>query len=339
MKFQAIRYKSNGMRPLKIHFSDFAELMTRPIIEALKDTYDLQLDSQAPDVLFYSDGKGKPFARYPNCKKIYLAYENKCPDYSECDYSMSYLNLGTDRNLRVPYYVFETDMRLLVKQPGEAEKVAQQNRKFCAFLVSNGNVKRSPERAELFIKLSKYKQVDSGGKFLNNVGGPVKDTNVFYSQHKFAITCENDTFREYTSEKIANAMANRCIPIYWGNADVALEFNPKSFVNVHDYPSIDAAIERVIEIDQNDALYQQYLREPYFYNNTPNMYCDLARMKTFLINAIEAPVNPRKWFDVRAVVFNRGKKMLPYPRRWWRALIGKPLFSKKDLQAYLNSLS
>lgn len=305
-------------------------------MEALKQDYDLQLDSQSPDVLFYSDGKGKPFERF-KCKRIYLTWENKRPNYSECDYSLSFLTLSTPKNIRVPLYVFDTDPNLLIKRSGEAEEIFNQKRKFCAFLVSNGNVKRSPERGELFVKLSKYKHVNSGGKFLNNMGGPVKDKDAFYRQHKFAITCENDTFREYTSEKIANGMANRCIPIYWGNVDVSKEFNPKSFVNVHDYPSIDAAIKHIIEIDQNDDLYMQYLREPYFYNNTPNIYYSIDRIRNFLVNAIEAPQTPRKFFDLKAVIFNHGKKALPYPRRWWRALIGKPLFSKKDLQSYLDS--
>ena len=36
------------------------------------------------------------------------------------------------------------------------------------------------------------------------------------------------------------------LPIYWGNPDIQLDFDPASFVNVMSFASFDAAVERVL---------------------------------------------------------------------------------------------
>ena len=58
------------------------------------------------------------------------------------------------------------------------------------------------------------------------------------------------------------AFAANCIPIYWGDPAVGKVFNKKSFVNVLDYHSIADVVEKVKEIDQNEALYFDMLHEP-----------------------------------------------------------------------------
>jgi hypothetical protein len=103
------------------------------------------------------------------------------------------------------------------------------NRKFCNFLVSNGNCL---ERNNFFNKLSKYKKVDSGGQFMNNLGYIVKDKREFQSGYKFSIAYENNAYRPqqigYTTEKIMEPMTVNSIPIYWGNPKIDLEFKEKS---------------------------------------------------------------------------------------------------------------
>ena len=60
-------------------------------------------------------------------------------------------------------------------------KVVEQsmvNRKFCNFVASNGNCK---ERNDFVTELSKYKKVDSGGRWMNNIGYAVPDKRKFQS--------------------------------------------------------------------------------------------------------------------------------------------------------------
>lgn len=135
--------------------------------------------------------------------------------------------------------------------------------KFCCFVVSNP---RSAFRNDFFSSLSKYKRVDSGGKHLNNIGylvpgihsaGPIID---FISQYRFCISFENSEAPGYCTEKIVQSMWANTIPIYWGDPEVTSYFNPKSFVLVKDK---DEALRRVMELDRNETLYQNILKEPW----------------------------------------------------------------------------
>jgi len=109
---------------------------------------------------------------------------------------------------------------------------------------------------------------------LNNIGGPLKgyeDAKVqFIKDYKFTIAFENSEYPGYTTEKLIQPMLVHSIPIYWGNPVVHLDFNPKSFLNYYDFPDEEALIERIIELDQDDDLYRQYLLEPYYHNNQVN---------------------------------------------------------------------
>src|SRR5438309_10477229 len=75
----------------------------------------------------------------------------------------------------------------------------------------------------------------------------------FLKRYKFNIAFENASLPGYTTEKIVEPMAARCLPIYWGNPLIHREFNPKSFLNYVDFRDEAALIERIIELDQNDA--------------------------------------------------------------------------------------
>ena len=97
-------------------------------------------------------------------------------------------------------------------------------------------------------------------------------------RYKFNIAFENASLPGYTTEKIVEPMAARCLPIYWGNPLIDREFNPKSFLNYFDFRDEDALIERIIELDENDVLYRQYIAEPYFHHNTANEFFGLDRV-------------------------------------------------------------
>ncbi len=58
-------------------------------------------------------------------------------------------------------------------------------------------------------------------------------------------------------------MLANALPIYCGNPEVHCDFNEKSFINCHRFEDLDAVVERVIEIDQDDELYLSYMSKPY----------------------------------------------------------------------------
>lgn len=131
-------------------------------------------------------------------------------------------------------------------------------------LVSNPNSKK---RIRFFHKLSAFKQVDSGGRYLNNVGGPVSNKLEFIKQYKFVFAFENSSYPGYVTEKLIEPCFIGSIPIYWGNPRVELDFNPKRFINYLDYDNEDDLVKRIMEIDGNDELAVQMLSEPIFNGN------------------------------------------------------------------------
>ena len=85
------------------------------------------------------------------------------------------------------------------------------------------------ELNDLFKRLEKYKFVHSGGELFNNSGENTENKSLFIRNSKFNIACENESYPGYTTEKILEAFLAGCIPVYWGNPEIALEFNEKAY--------------------------------------------------------------------------------------------------------------
>ena len=96
----------------------------------------------------------------------------------------------------------------------------------------------------------------------------------------------------YTTEKLVDAMLAKCLPIYWGDPRVGDGFNTKSFLNYADFPNEDALIEKIIELDRDDAKYLEYMRQPNFHNNTPNSEFDRNRILDFFERIFSAKIRP-----------------------------------------------
>ncbi len=209
-----------------------------------------------------------------HCKavKIYYTGENRQADWTAYDYGMSHELDAHPRHLRVPYYALftlntsdaEWD-RLLTRQAWTVADLHERKSKFCHFVYRNHVCKT---RNRFFKKLSEYKRVDSAGPFLNNmdqgycVPRGFMNTLSFMNPYKFSISFENEAYRGYTTEKLFNALIARTVPIYWGNPEVARDFNPKSFINYYDFSSEKELLDYVIHVDENDELYLKYLNAP-----------------------------------------------------------------------------
>lgn len=71
----------------------------------------------------------------------------------------------------------------------------------------------------------------------------------------------------YTSEKIFTSLLANTIPIYWGNSTIGDDISPDCFINLHDYVSIDEAIKRIIQIDENNNQYLDIVSSSMNFNN------------------------------------------------------------------------
>jgi hypothetical protein len=259
----------------------------------LKEKFEVEI-CDCPDFLIFSD-LGQHVHRVHNCVKIFFCVENFKPDFKWYDYAFTCHQTDDPRNLRLPYYVLFTPPQRLNKDSDNPEQILAAKTKFCCFLARYAN-RKTRVRNDFFHKLCRYKKVDSAGGALNNTGyrvppgaGPKHE---FLRPYKFNIAFENASIPDYTTEKIAEAMWARCLPVYWGNPGIATEFNPKSFLNYFDFPSEEALIEKIIELDQNDAKYLEYLRQPYFHNNQPNEFFSRERLLDQFEKIFTTPITP-----------------------------------------------
>jgi hypothetical protein len=155
--------------------------------------------------------------------------------------------------------------------------------RFCSFIFGNG---KPQKRNEFFHALSRYKTVDSAGRWMNNTGYKVDNKIKFLHHYKFNIAFENESAPGYTTEKILDPLLAGAIPIYWGNPDVTSDFSPDSFINAMDFPSTEDLIEAIITIDNDDALFRRYQHAACFANNEPTPYWDMQRLHRFYHQAL-----------------------------------------------------
>lgn len=303
------------MRKIRIAFQDFWEgfdinhnfivdiLLKKYIVEIITD----EKDHNQVEYLFYS-GFGEKHLMY-NCIKIFFTGENIIPDFNMCDYAMGFehMELG-DRYIRYPLYFacYQDDYKKMMEKNNGNYGT---DKKFCSFVVSQSSV-ANPIREYFFNKLSAYKRVDSGGRFLNNIGEPngVNDKLSFQSNYKFSIAFENTSHPGYCTEKLVQAFAAGTIPIYWGDPRVTEYFNPKAFINCLDYSDLDTVIEKIVSLDNDEKAYQQMRMEPAIVDNTEMIENYEHKLELWLWN-----ICGQKYTDARRVD-NYGS-MLLYQRK------------------------
>jgi hypothetical protein len=270
------------MRTIKINFSDWWGGFNKTdnyFYNLLKDNYNIII-SDNPDYLFFSIF-GNSHLSY-NCTKIFYTGENIEPPLNYCDWSFSFDHIEDKRNYRLPLYLLYNGYYDLVNKNFDESMV---NRKFCNFIVSNGNC---DVRNNFFNKLSKYKKIDSGGRWLNNIGHLVDDKLKFQSDYKFSIAFENNAYRPgyewYITEKIMEPMTVNSIPLYRGGSCISEDFNTKSFINYHDFNSDDDMIDYIIELDKDDSKYLSMLNNKWFNDNVIPENNKVENIKKFLFN-------------------------------------------------------
>jgi hypothetical protein len=295
---------------IPIDFCDFRPRFPKTdnfFYNLLKTRFPVEV-TDLPKFLFYCD-PNQHVHRIANCIKIFVCVEWWPPDWSECDYALTTNHIDDPRHLRLPFYVpwGHAPERVLNCRKSPEAALAEKTG-FCSFVVSANHPIKNRKRWQFYQKLSRYKPVASGGRYRNNVGGPIpyKDGAKveFLSRYKFHLAFENESHEGYTSEKIVDAMVAESMPVYWGNPRVGEEFNSKSFLNYFDYANDEELIERIIELDKDDAKYLEVMRQPCFLNNTPNEFYDKERLLSFFDRVFSAPITPvsrrRRWFQ-----FNR----------------------------------
>lgn len=139
--------------------------------------------------------------------------------------------------------------------------------KFCCFCVSaaNPDLPGGMHRDAFFKQLSLKKHVDSVGKHLNNMPdnwtAPSEGFEEFVAQYKFMICFENNAVPGYVTEKAMRCFVAGTVPIYWAHASCTEIFSVSAMV-LCDPTRMDEAVQRVLELDNDDAEYERMRSAP-----------------------------------------------------------------------------
>ncbi len=309
------------------------------IYNILSKKYKVVLSDQ-PEYLFYSSFSGEqPKSRI----RTFFTGENRRPSMQECDWAFGFdleNSINHERYMRIPLYVLKAagmrdfwhELPSLLKKPSSQEELARrfsafQERNFCVYIAANETMLRSLA----FDCIHKRKNIVAPGRSKNNapaidaVTSQESRSNPDWQQPKiefmknfrFALVFENSSYPGYTTEKIVDAMVAGCIPIYWGNPDIQLDFNPSSFFDLtsqiedgkHKLPSfiesgkgrvnrkivhtaqklaISKAVNKFFDVESNTDELFKIFQEPWITKATLAKWLDFSRYENRLIEIIES---------------------------------------------------
>lgn len=256
----------------------------------LADRYDLVV-SRDPEVVFHSvfslryrrgfdPRRAAALARYPrgDYLRVFVTGENVEPDMGHCDFAIGYSTLVDDpRFLRLPLWVVENRAfgygpeRLVKAADTDWERVADAKTGFCAF-VSSWSV---DFRNAIVERLGRLGRVDSAGGVMNNLGGRRVSSQpnrlagkiAFLRSYKFTLAVENAIWPGYQTEKLVDPMQAASVPIYVGDPQAALTFDPASYVDLSRFGSLAELIEYLRDVDHDRDAYLKMLAAPWYRDN------------------------------------------------------------------------
>ena len=250
-----------------LYVSPYHKRQIKNIINILSKNFKIKICKNNPDYLFYNVfGCNHLKEKYNNAIKIALFSENQITDFNIADYSLgrSHINF-LDRSFKMPYFFGmpknfnNKELKILSEL---ILKKKQMRKKFCSAVISNYRLS-DRFRLKFINELSKYKRVDMGGRYKNNVG-KIKNKIQFFKSYKFSIAMENTEGDGYISEKIIQSFLSGTIPIYYGDYIIDEFINPSSFILIKGKKDMINKIKYIKEIDNNDELYKKILKEKVF---------------------------------------------------------------------------
>lgn len=272
------------------------------------NNYDLVIDSMFGKIQPKINSSGLNVAyeiiENLNAVKIFYIEEAVRPLIERYDLSIAMDHIDDHRYIRVPYaYINSFNHSFSVEQISAKydrtkdfgrcltkTHLHSQPKQFACFLVGNGSGgEGAVMRVRLFHKLSLYKNVLSGGPYLNNVGGaiPFEGTKDFLSKCKFVIAYENQSYDGYITEKVYQAYFNGAIPIYYGHPNVFEDINKKAVIYSGDFDDEDALVEYIKKVDQDDKLYCDIWKEPLVNNPEKDYEAVYAKLRDKIFEVID----------------------------------------------------
>lgn len=277
------------------------------ILDILSKYYNVEV-CENPDYLicgvlfkgYFNQGLFHQYILESDKIRILINGENLIPDYnlvdySVCQYPIEYL----DRNCYFPCGIEAlTNGRMFFRELQEKDRnysadILKKKKYFASFIASHDS--ENNIRGNFFKALNDRKRVESVGSYLNNQkDGKSVDwldgsKQRFLRKCKFSLCFESTKHEGFITEKIVEAFYSDTIPIYYGSSNIKEIFNPRSFIDINDYDNFGDAIDRILEIENDDTQYMEMLCQPIF-NNPKYPEEKYDELERFLCHIFDQPL-------------------------------------------------
>jgi hypothetical protein len=272
---------------LKIWYYNFwghFKLLERSFTKYLIDNgYEFELDQENPDVVFFNSFGG-PITYNGNAIKIgYITEDiNRFREIwikvQQNYFDLVIGNLPTlnhDKFCKHPLYIHSANYKEPSKEFMESindyvKNTDPTNLKFCSLIAGHDMYNN---RVPIYNILSKINFIECPGKLINNVSS-FDDEGItkrdYLKKFIFNICPENHKGHEgYTSEKIPDAIASGCIPIYYGHTNDLQDckiFNQKRIIRYdpENEESLTECFEKVKELVEDKDKLIEFYQQPVF---------------------------------------------------------------------------
>ncbi len=206
-------------------------------------------------------------------REQWVDYANNCLDVSSIDLSLGFDYGDNERYMRFPLWImwlfpptvdyeYIKDWCDRINQPTNS---SYANRKFCAFLCSHADIGRQ----EVYDQLCSIGRVDCDGRLFHNndeLKQIYDDDKLRYLEHyRFNLCPENSQAKGYVTEKLFEAIASGCVPIYCGNDGCTPEpdiLNPDAILYIDMPGDNEEALAHIAELNADEAKYMQFVNQP-----------------------------------------------------------------------------
>ena len=300
-------YESNNLQKqdkknydsTKLHFCDnglwasfkdtcYTQPFTKAMFAAGKNLGlpDFQYCHYKPEIEFFSVNCKRNAIDKSNAKiKIFYTGEDVNINYTnfkDLNLDKSDLSLGfdypEDRNnvqnyLRYPYWMlcffgYTEDKDEIKKKVDWFNSRQNCRERFCSYVAFHDD---DGLRKRIIDMVENVGPVSCGGASYHNDDSLVNDFNDnksdYISHFMFNICPENVSVKGYTTEKVFQAFAGGCIPIYYGS-----DGKPENFVNYNaivmfDGKNNEEVIQKIKLLKEDENYYRDFIKQPRLFDN------------------------------------------------------------------------
>lgn len=237
-----------------------------PLHDVIRERYNIEYVEKDPDLLINGYFTKVSPPTDPRIIKVFYTSEVYTGDpkkfLDSYDLVIGFDFIEKPNYIRIPFQYIALKEQIKSNYDRHMKCEPKSKPYFACFLVSNGGewlegkFDGAAARVRMFHKLSLYKKVLSGGKYLNNIGGPAPNTQEFLSQCKFTISYENTlNYPGYVTEKPFQSWLAGSLPIYNTHPDGITDINKKSVIYAGNFQNEDEMVDYIIKVDNDDRLY------------------------------------------------------------------------------------